>query len=133
MRTARTILLALLAYAFALLVAAPLYARHRESMPPFVANLADALIATGVIFNFIFQVLTLAGLARGVRAVRLATLLTAFAVAGLITLMVMLEGPPAYPHLSVVVAQVVGLFVWFVAHVWWVLRRGADAGPPAPA
>ena len=59
MRILRTIVLALAAYAFALLVAAPLYVRNRESMPSFVANMADALIATGVAFNVIFQILTL--------------------------------------------------------------------------
>lgn len=132
MKTLRTIVLALAAYAFALLVAAPFYTRHRMEVPAFVASLADALIATGVIFNFVFLVITLPRLSSGARAVRLAGLVTALVVAGLIVLMVMSEGRPAYPHLSVVVAQVIGFFVWYALHLWWVLR-GSHAGPPATA
>lgn len=133
MRILRTIVLALAAYAFALLVAAPLYVRNREALPSFVGNMADALIATGVVFNVVFLIITLPRFAEGVRAIRLAGLLTALLVGGLIVLMVMSGGPPAYPHLSVVVAQVLSFFIWYAAHLWWVLRRRADSPPPEPA
>jgi hypothetical protein len=132
MKTLRTIVLALAAYAFALLVAAPLYVRHREEMPAFVASLADALIATGVLFNFIFLVVSLPRFAEGVRAVRLAGLLTALVVAGLIALIALTGGAAAFPNVSVMVAQVVSFSVWYAAHLWWVLRR-TPAGPPAHA
>lgn len=133
MRIARTILLALVAYAAALLFVAPLYLRNRESVPAFVGNMADALIATGIVFNAVFLILTLPRIAEGVRAVRIATLVTALVVAGLMTMMVMSGGPLARPHFSVYVAQVLSLFVWWAAHTWWVLRRGGGARPPAPA
>ena len=133
MRVLRTVVLALAAYAFALLVAAPLYMRNRESMHPFLGNMADALIATGVLFNVIFLILTLPRLAEGVRAVRLAGLLTSLIVAGLIAFIAMTGGPPARPHLSVIAAQVLALFLWYAAHLWWVLRPRGAAGPPEPA
>lgn len=133
MRILRTIVLALAAYAFALLVAAPLYVRNRESLPSFVGNMADALIATGVVFNVVFLILTLPRIACGARAVRLAGLVTALLVGGLIVLMVMSGGPPAHPHLSVIVAQVLAFFIWYWAHLWWVLRRRHAAPPPEPA
>ena len=133
MRILRTVVLALAAYAFALLVAAPLYVRNRESMPAFVGNLADALIATGVVFNVIFLILTLPRLAAGRRAVHLAGLLTALVVAGLMVIMMMSGGPPARPHPSVIVAQVVSFFVWYAVHLRWVLRGRRDHSPPEPA
>lgn len=133
MRILRTIVLALAAYAFALLVAAPLYVRNRESLPSFVANMADALIATGVLFNVVFLILTLPRIASGVRAVHLAGLVTALLVGGLMVLMVMSGGPSARPHPSVYVAQVLSFFIWYAAHLWWVLRRRDDSPPPEPA
>lgn len=133
MRILRTIVLALAAYAFALLVAAPLYMRNRESLPSFVGNMADGLIATGVVFNVIFQILTLPRFVEGVRAVRLAGLLTALLVGGLIVFIAMTGGPPARPHLSIIVAQVLSFFIWYGAHLWWVLRRRDASAPPEPA
>src|ERR1044072_3349350 len=80
MRSIRTAALAVAAYAFTLLVIAPLYARNAGSMPGFVANLIDALIFTGLVFNSIYQVLTLPRWLEGVRAVRATLALTACVV-----------------------------------------------------
>ncbi len=132
MRTLRTIALALLAYAFTLLVVAPLYARNVLNLPGFVNNLIDALISTGLIFNFIFLLLTLTRRLEGVRAVRAALALTALVVGALITLMMVSVAAPARLNLWIVVAQVLSLLFWFTAHLWWVLRKG-KARPPAPA
>lgn len=125
MRILRTVVLALLAYAFALLVAAPLYVRNREAMPGFVNSLIDALISTGVLFNVVFLILTLPRFMEGVRAVRAALVITTLLIVALITLMVIASGPPAYPNLSIIVAQVLSLLVWFSVHLWWVLRKRA--------
>ena len=132
MKVLRTIVLALAAYAFALVVVAPLYMRYRTELPAFANSLADALIATGVMFNFIFLVISLPRFAEGVRAVRLAGLLTALIVAGLITLIALTSGPAAGPNLLIIVAQIVGFFFWYALHLWWVTRR-TPAGPPAHA
>lgn len=132
MKTLRTAALAAAAYAFTLLVVAPLYARNVGSLPGFVASLIDALIATGLVFNFVYLVLTLTRWREGVRAVRAALVVTALFVAGLITLIVVSSGPPAHVNLNVVVAQVLSLLFWFTAHLWWVRRRGR-AVPPATA
>jgi hypothetical protein len=132
MKNLRTVALALLAYAFTLLVVAPLYARNVGVLPGFVNSLIDALISTGLIFNFIFLVLTLTRRLEGVRAVRAALVLTTLVVGALITLMVASLGTPARLNVSVVVAQVLSLLVWFTAHLWWVLRK-VRAGPPASA
>ena len=132
MKTLRTVALAVAAYAFTLLVVAPLYARNIESRPGFVNNLLDALISTGLVFNFIYLLLTLTGWLEGVRAVRAALVLTALVAVALITLMVASVGAAARPNLWIIVAQVLSLLVWFTVHLWWVLRR-RDAGPHAAA
>lgn len=123
MRVLRTAALALVAYAFALLVVAPLYVRNLHAMPGFVNSLIDAGIANGVLFNLVFLVLTLTGLRAGERAVRAALVVTAVIVASLITVMMLTGGPPAYASLNVVVAQVLTLLGWFLVHLWWVRRK----------
>lgn len=133
MKILRTVALAVLAYAFALLVAAPLYVRNREAMPGFVNSLIDATIATGVLFNLIFLVLTLPKFIEGVRAVRMALVLTTLIIAALITFMMATGGPPAYATASIVVAQVLSLLIWFSIHLWWVRRRKPQAGSQATA
>lgn len=133
MRVLKTVALALLVYAFALLVVAPAYMRNRERMPGFVNSLVDALITTGVLFNLVYLVLTLPRLTTRVRAVQLSSLLTALIVAGLISVVVLKNGLEPGPSPYVYVAQVLSFFVWFAAHLWWVTRRRDDAGPPAPA
>ncbi|HKG12374.1 MAG TPA: hypothetical protein VKB12_03515 [Pyrinomonadaceae bacterium] len=132
MKTLRTVATAVATYAFTLLVVAPLYARNTGAMPGFVNNLIDALISTGLIFNFVFLVLTLTRRLEGVRAVRAALALTTLVVGALITLMEFSPGAHAHLNLRIVVAQVLSLLVWFTAHLWWVLRKGR-AGPPATA
>lgn len=132
MKTLRTLALALAAYAFTLLVVAPLYARNVGLLPGFVSNMIDALISTGLIFNFVFLLLTLTRLLEGARAVRASLALTAVVVAGLITLMVATLGAPARVNILIVVAQALSLLVWFTVHLWWVRRR-ISAGPPAAA
>lgn len=133
MKTLRTVVIAILAYAFALLVAAPLYVRNRESMPGFVNSLIDALIATGVLFNIIYLVLTLPRFMEGVRAVRTALLLTGLIIAALMTAIMVTGGPPAYANASIILAQVLSLLVWFSIHLWWVLRRRRVDPPAATA
>ena len=133
MKVLRTVVLALLAYAFALLVVAPVYMRNREQLPGFVNSLVDALISTGVLFNLIYLVLTLPRFVGRVRGVRLAALLTALVVAGLISAVTIKEGLWPGPSPYVYVAQVVSFFFWFAAHLWWVTRRPEEAGPTAPA
>ena len=133
MRSIRTAALAVAAYAFTLLVIAPLYARNAGSMPGFVANLIDALIFTGLVFNFIFQVLTLPRWLEGVRAVRATLALTACVVGVLLLLVASGGGPHANLSPSIIAAQVVSLLVWFTAHMWWVLRRRGAATPSTAA
>jgi hypothetical protein len=130
MRTLRTIALAAVAYAFTLLVVAPLYARNVGVLPGFVNSLIDALISTGLVFNFVFLLLTLTRWLEGVRAVRVALALTAAVVGVLITLVMV--SAPAYVNVNIVVAQILSLLVWYTAHLWWV-RRKARAAPPATA
>lgn len=130
MKTLRTAALAAVAYAFTLLVVAPLYARNVGSLPSFAASLIDALIATGLVFNFVYLLLTLTRWREGVRAVRAALVVTALVVAGLITLMVVGSGSPAHVNLNVVVAQILSLLFWFTAHLWWVRRKGGAVPHP---
>lgn len=130
MKTLRTVALALLAYAFALLVVAPLYVRNRHAMPGFVNSLIDAGISNGVLFNLVFLVLTLTGLRAGERAVRTALVVAAVIVASLITVMMLVGGPPAYASLNIVAAQVLTLLGWYFVHLWWVRRR-PEPGPAA--
>ena len=132
MRTLRTVVLALLAYAFTLLVVAPLYARNIVNLPAFVNSLIDALISTGLIFNFVFLLLTLTRRLEGARAVRAALALTTLVVGGLITLITASSSPHARLNLLIVIAQVFSLLFWFTVHLWWVLRKGRH-GPPAAA
>lgn len=132
MKILRTVGLAVAAYAFTLLVLAPLYARNVGSLPGFVASLIDPLIATGLIFNFLYLLLTLTRWREGVRAVHTALVVTALVVAGLITLMVVSAGPGPHIHLNIVVGQVLSLLFWYTVHLWWVRRKGRDV-PPATA
>ena len=134
MRSIRTAALALAAYAFTLLVVAPLFVRNARSMPNFVAGLLDALISTGLVFNLVFQVLTLLRRLEGVRAVRAALALTTCVIGVLMFVSASSEGPHA-PHLNpfIIVAQVVSLLVWFTVHMWWVLRRRGAATPATAA
>ena len=132
MKTLRTIAIAAAVYAFTLLVVAPLYARNVGALPGFLNSLIDALISTGLVFNFVFLLLTLTRWREGVRAVRAALVLTAIVVAALITLMVVSAGGAEHINLNIVVAQVLSLLVWYAAHLWWVRRKGRDA-PPATA
>jgi hypothetical protein len=131
MKTLRTVVLAIAVYAFTLLVIAPLYARNIGMFPSFVNGLIDALISTGLIFNFFYLLLTLTRWREGVRAVRAALVLTALLVAGLITLMTVSVGA-AHINLTIVVAQVLSLLFWYTAHLLWV-RRGGREVPPATA
>lgn len=133
MKTLRTVVIALIAYALALLVVAPLYVRSAPSMPGFVNNLIDAVIATGVLFNVVYLVLTLPRFVEGVRAVRAALVVTALVIAGLVTVMLVSLGPPAHINASIVVAQVLSLLLWFSVHLWWVLRRKRVEPPAAVA
>ena len=132
MRILRTVALAVAAYAVTLLVVAPLFTHNARSMPAFVGHLLDALIATGLIFNFVYLVLTLPRWLEGTRAVRAALVITTAVVGALITLMMMSGGPHAGVNLLVVASQVLALLFWFTIHLWWVLRRRAS-GPPAAA
>ena len=132
MKTLRTIALALVAYAFTLLVVAPLYARNAGSMPGFAASLLDALIFTGLAFNFIFLVMTLPRWLEGARAVRASLALTAGLIAVVGGVVMVQAGPPARVNVWVVLAQALSLLVWFSIHLWWVRRRAA-AGPSATA
>jgi hypothetical protein len=134
MSKVRTVALALAAYAFTLLVVAPLFVRNARSMPNFVAHLTDALIFTGLVFNLVFQVLTLPRWFEGVRAVRAALALTTCVIGVLMFVSASSEGPHA-PHLNlfIIVAQVLSLLVWFTAHMWWVLRRRGAATPATVA
>jgi hypothetical protein len=132
MKTLRTLAIAAVVYAFALLVVAPLYARNVGALPAFVNSLIDALISTGLVFNFLFLLLTLTRWREGVRAVRLALLLTAVIAGGLITLMLLSVGDAARIGLNVAAAQVLSLLFWYTAHLWWVRRKGRDV-PPATA
>jgi hypothetical protein len=125
MKTVRTIVLALLAYAFTLLVVAPLYARNAGRVPAFAASLADALIFTGLVFNFIFLVLTLPRWAEGVRAVRASLAVTAVLIAVLVGVVMVKAGAPEQLNARIVVAQVLSLLVWFSIHLWWVRRKTA--------
>jgi len=132
MKTLRTIILALLAYAFTLLVIAPLYARNAGAIPGFLGNLLDALIFTGLVFNFVYLALTLPRWLEGVRAVRLTLMITTAVIALLITIMMVSLGPPARIGLSILLAQTLGLLAWFSVYLWWVLRK-RQAAPPAAA
>ena len=132
MKVLRTIALALVAYSFTLLVVAPLYARNAALMPGFIASLLDALISTGLLFNFIFLVLTLTRLTEGARAVRATLVVTCVVVAALIAIVRGTAGPHAGVGVSIILAQALSLFVWFSVHLWWVLRRKAT-GPQAVA
>ena len=132
MKTLRTVGLALAAYAFTLLVVAPLYARNAGALPGFANNLIDALITTGLVFNFTFLLLTLTRRLEGARAVRAALVATALVVAALLALMASTGGPHARVNLLVVFAQVLSLLVWFAAHLWWV-RRKVSVGHTATA
>ncbi|HJQ33663.1 MAG TPA: hypothetical protein VJ866_15875 [Pyrinomonadaceae bacterium] len=133
MRTLRTVALALVVYAFTLLVVAPLYARNIVNLPVFVNGLIDALISTGLIFNFVFLLLTLTRWLEGVRAVRAALAVTTLIVGGLIALIAASSGPHGRLNLLIVVAQVLSLLVWFALHLWWVLRKGRHIPPAAAA
>jgi hypothetical protein len=133
MRTLRTVALAILVYAFTLLVVAPFYARNIPNLPAVVNSLIDALISTGLIFNFIFLLLTLTRWLEGVRAVRAALAVTTLLVGGLIALITATGGPHARINLLIVVAQVLSLLVWFALHLWWVLRKGRHVPPAATA
>jgi hypothetical protein len=130
MRSIRTAALALAAYAFTLLVVAPLYARNAGSMPVFVANLIDALIFTGLVFNLVFQVLTLPRWLEGVKAVR-ASLAMATLIVGALLLMMTTSKESHASSLTpaIIAAQVVSLLAWFAGHLWWVSRRKGAATP----
>jgi uncharacterized membrane protein len=132
MKTLRTVVLALVAYAFTLAVVAPFYARNADALPPFVSCLIDALIFTGVVFNFIFLALTLPRWLADTRAVRAALVLTTGIVAVLVTVMMVQLGSPLQSRARIVVAQIIALLIWYSIHLWWVRRTGATA-PPVPA
>ena len=133
MKTLRTVALAALAYAFTLLVVAPLYVGNVGRLPAFACYFLDALIFTGLVFNFFFLALTLTRRREGVRAVRASFALTTAVVAVLLAVMMFDTGLPADINLWVVLAQVISLLAWHTAHLWWVLRRGERAAPPSAA
>ena len=133
MRSIRTAALALAAYAFTLLVVAPLFVRNAHSMPSFVAGLLDALISTGLVFNLVFQVLTLPRWFEGVRAVRATLALTTCIIGVLLFVVASSGGPHAHLSALILAAQVVSLLVWFTVHMWWVLRRRGAATPATAA
>jgi hypothetical protein len=131
MRVLRTAALAIIAYAFTLLVIAPWFSHNHHQMPAFVGNLLDGLILTGLVFNFVYLVLTLPRRLEGVRAVRLTLAATTVLVGTLLVIMAVSVGPEARPSFSVYVAQVLALLIWFTVYLWWVLRRKGKTVPPA--
>lgn len=130
MKTLRTVVLAALAYAFTLFVVAPLYVGNTGRLPAFVCYLVDALIFTGLVFNFIFLLLTLTRWRAGVRAVRASLALTAVVVAVLLAAMSLDARHPSNLNLWAITAQALSLLVWHTLHLWWVLR-GKPAAPPS--
>ncbi len=133
MRVLRTAGLALIAYAFTLLVIAPWFSHNHTRMPSFVGNLLDALIFSGLVFNVVYLLLTLPRWREGVRAVRLTLYITTLIVGGLLVLMAVSVGPAARPNIFVLFAQVLALLIWFTIYLWWVLRRKGKEAPPATA
>ena len=131
MRVLRTAGLALLAYAFTLLIIAPWFSHNHHRLPSFVGNMLDAMIFTGLVFNFIYLVVTLPRWLEGIRAVRLTLAVTTLIVGALLIIMTVSVGPEARPSLFVLVAQVLALLIWFTVYLWWVLRRKRKAAPPA--
>ncbi len=131
MRVLRTIALAVVAYAFTLLVIARWFSNNHHHMPAFVGHLLDALISTGLVFNFVYLVITLPRWLEGVRAVRLTLAVTTFIIGALLVLMAVSVGPEARPSFFVYVAQVLALLIWFTVYLWWVLRRNRKTVPPA--
>ncbi len=130
MTTLRTVVLAALAYAFTLLVVAPLFVGNIGRLPAFVCYLLDSLIFTGLVFNFLFLLLTLTRWRAGVRAVRTSLALTTAVLAALLAIMMIDTGQPADINLWVITAQALSLLVWHTLHLWWVLRR-KPAAPPS--
>ena len=133
MRVLRTIAVAVVAYAFTLLVIARWFSNHHHNLPAFVGHLLDALIFTGLVFNFIYLVLTLPRWLEGVRAVRLTLAITTFIIGTLLVIMAVSVGPEAGPSFLALVAQVLALLIWFTVYLWWVLRRRSKTVPPAAA
>lgn len=133
MRSIRTAVFAGAAYAFTLLVVAPLFARNARSMPSVVAGLLDALISTGLVFNLVFQVLTLPRWLEGVRAVRATLAVTACVIGVLLLVVATVGGAHAHLNALIIAAHVLSLLVWFTVHMWWVLRRRGAATPAAAA
>jgi hypothetical protein len=132
MKILRTAALAVAVYAFTLLVVAPLYARNVGTLPGFAASLIDALIATGLMFNFLYLLLTLTRWREGLSAVRTALAVTALLAAALLTLMTFSVGAANLNLFNIAVTQVLSLLVWYTAHLWWVRRKGREV-PPATA
>lgn len=131
MRVFRTVALAVVAYAFTLLVIARWFSHNHQRMPAFVGNLLDALIFTGLVFNFVYLVLTLPRWLEGLRAVRVTLAATTVIVGALLVVMAASVGPEARPSFSVYVAQVLALLIWFTVYVWWVLWRKRQAAATA--
>ena len=131
MRVLRTVGAAVVAYAFTLLVIARWFSHNHHRLPAFVGNLLDGLIFTGLVFNFVYLVITLPRWLEGVRAVRLTLAITTFIVGALLVIMAVSVGPAARPVFSVYVAQVLALLIWFTVYLWWVLRRKSQTVPPA--
>jgi hypothetical protein len=131
MMTLRTVALAALAYAFTLFVIAPLFVGNVGRLPAFACYFLDALIFTGLVFNFFFLALTLTRRREGVRAVRASLRITTVVVAVLTSAMMLDTRQPADINLWVVAAQVLSLLVWHTAHLWWVLRKPAAPTPAA--
>lgn len=130
--TLRTVVLAALAYAFTLLVVAPLYVGNAGRLPAFACYLLDSLIFTGLVFNFIFLVLTLTRRRAGARAVRASLALTSVVLAVMLAAMARDTRHPSDINLWVVTTQVLSLLVWHTLHLWWVLRVRPSA-PPSTA
>lgn len=123
MKRLRMVALAALAYAVVFLVLAPGLSRRTGEIPYAFGALLDALMFTGVVFNFIVLVLVVPHWARPVRAVYVAGVVTLILVAAMLIALPSALPAEHRPNGVVLIAQALAFAFWSSAHWIWARRK----------
>lgn len=123
MRALKTIGLAVIIYAVAVLLIGMFLKSMRPQLPLFIGALIDALVSVGVLFNLIFLLLWSTNLMRAARAA-IASVVISTVLAGVGLALVSSKVPAEQrPGSSAIITLILSLCVWFVVHWMWAQKR----------
>ncbi len=123
MRALKTIGVAIIIYAVAVLLTGIFLEKMRMQLPFFLGSLIDALVAVGILFNLIFLILWSTGLMPTARAVITSGVASALLLAIILAVISSISPVEQRPGANAIVTIFLSLCVWFIVHWMWAQKR----------